>query len=57
MTQNEDVYAICCLPEVGGVVMSSENVRTIKCYAGLNFEVAISSSFRDIPKSYFVTAA
>ena len=56
MTQNAHVYAICCRPEVGGGVISGENIKTAEGYAALNVEVASSSSFRDIhPK--FVTAA
>ena len=47
MTQNEDVYAICCRPEVAGDVISGENVRTIEGYAVLNFEVASFSSFME----------
>ena len=55
--KNEDVYAICCRPEVAGDVISGESVKTIEYYAALNFEVASFSSFRDIPKKYFATAA
>ena len=43
MTQNEQVYAICCLPEAAGDGISSENVKTIQGYAVLNFEAAIVS--------------
>ena len=57
MTKNEHVYASCCLPEVAGDVISAENVKTVECYAELNFEVASFSSFRDIPKNHLVTAA
>ena len=52
MTQDEDVYAICCRPEVAGDVISDENVNTTKCYAVLNLEVANFSSLRDIKKSF-----
>ena len=53
MTQNEHVYAICCRPEVAGDAMSSKYVKTIECYAMLNFELASFGSFRDIkPKSF-----
>ena len=38
MTPNEHVYAICCLPEVAGDVISCENVKTVEGYAVLNFE-------------------
>ena len=40
ITPNEHVYGICCRPEVGGDVISGENVKTIECYALLNFEAA-----------------
>ena len=33
-------YAICCQPEVAGVVISSGNVKTAEDYALLNVEVA-----------------
>ena len=56
MAQNEHVYAICCRPELAGVVISGENVKTVEGYAMLNFEVASFSSFRDIPENHFVTA-
>ena len=57
MTLNEHVYAVCCRPEeVGGNVIFSENVKTIKGYAVLNFEVARFSSLWDIQKIHFVTA-
>ena len=48
MTQNKHIYAICWRPKVVGGVISSENVKTIKGYAVLNFEVASFSSFRVI---------
>ena len=50
MTQNEYVYAICCRLELAGDVISNENVKTIEGYFVLNFEVASSSSFRDVRK-------
>ena len=56
MTQNEHVFAICCRPEVVCDVISGENVKTIKGYRVVNFEVAISNSFRDIKRNHFVTA-
>ena len=46
MTKNEHVYGT-----------SGENVKTIKSYVVLNFEVASFSSFRNIKKNHFVTAA
>ena len=55
MTQNEHAYAIWCRPEVAGVVISGENVKTVDGYAVSNFEVAPFSGFRDI-KKHFVTA-
>ena len=39
MTQNEHVYAICCLLEVDGEVISSETVKTIEDYLVLNFKL------------------
>ena len=48
MTQNEHLYVIFCRPEVVGDVILGKNVTTIEGYAVLNFEVASSSSFRDI---------
>ena len=50
MTQNEDVYAICCGPEVACDVISGGNVNHVEGYAVLNFEVASFSCFRDIQK-------
>ena len=46
-TQNEHVYTICCRSEVAGDVISGENIRTIKCYAVLNFEAASINSFQE----------
>ena len=56
MTQNEHVCVICCRPEVGCDVISGEKVETVLGYIVVNFEVAISSRFRDIKKNHFVTA-
>ena len=53
MTQNEHVYTICYRPEIAGDFISSENVKTIKGYAMLNFEVDSFSNFRDIKKKSF----
>ena len=47
MTQNEHVYAICCLTETAGDVISCENVNTTEGYALLNFEAASISSIRE----------
>ena len=57
MTKNEHVCAIFRPPEVGGVIISGKNVKTIEGYAVVNFEVASSNSFRDINKNHFVAAA
>ena len=40
MTQNEHIHAIWCRPEVGGDVISGENVKIIYGNAVLNFEFA-----------------
>ena len=57
MNQNEHVRAIDCQPEVAGAIISGEIVKTIESYAALNFEVHSFSSFWDIKKNHFVTAA
>ena len=44
-------------PEVASDVISGENANTINGYTVLNFEVASFSSFQDIFKKHFVTAA
>ena len=44
-------------PEVAGDVISGDNVKTIKGYALLNFEVASFSSYRDIPKNHHFVMA
>ena len=44
-------------PEVVFDVISGRNVKTIVVYVVVNFEVTNSSSFRDIKKKHFVTAA
>ena len=49
MTKNLHVCTICCRPEVVYDVISGWNVKT-KRYFVVNFEVASSNSFRDIPK-------
>ena len=46
------VCAICNRPEVDGEVISGQNVATIEGYVVVNFEVASSSSFRDISKTF-----
>ena len=43
--------------EVVGDAISGEHVKITEGYALLNVEVASSSSFRDIQKNHFVTAA
>ena len=52
MIPNEDVYAICCRPEVAGYVISRDNERTINEFSARNLEVASFTSFRDIKKSF-----
>ena len=47
MTQNEHFYAIFCLPEVAGDVISGGNIKIIECYVVQNFEAANFSSFRE----------
>ena len=54
MTQNEDVYAICCQPEVAGDVISGERVKTIEGYVVLNLETASISTFRENHNQPFV---
>ena len=43
--------------EVAGDLISGKNVKIIEGYVVLNFEVAISSGFRDMHKHHFMTAA
>ena len=59
MTQNQHIYAIYGGPEVAGDVNSChQNVKTIRGYLSVNYEVACSSSFwENIPKNQFVMAA
>ena len=40
MTQTLHVYAICSEPDVAGDVISSENVKTIRGYLLVYFEIA-----------------
>ena len=54
MTQNEDVFAICCRPEVAGDVVSGESVKTIDGYVVLNFEDASVGNFRANQNQPFV---
>ena len=49
MTQNEEVYAILCRPEVYGDVISSRIVNTLKGYVAVYFEAASFSGFREFP--------
>ena len=53
MAQNEQVYAICCQPEVDDDVISGRNKRTTQSYAVVNFEGASFSTFRDFTKRSF----
>ena len=57
MTQHLHVCTIFFLPEVVYDVISGRNVKAMDGNLVVNFEVAISNSFRDIPKNHFVTAA
>ena len=56
MSQNLHVCTICLRPEVVCDIISSRNVKTIDGYLAIDFEVAISNSFRDIKKNRCVTA-
>ena len=47
MTKNENVYMLCCRPEVDGDVISCCNVKTIEGCVVVNFEVASSNTFPD----------
>ena len=57
MTKNEHLYAICYGWEVAGYVFSGESVKTVERYGVLNLVGASFSSFRDIKKNHFLTAA
>ena len=57
MTPNLHVCTTCFRPEVVYDVISGRNVKTIEGYLVVNFEVASSNSFIDIPKNNFVTPA
>ena len=46
----EHVYAICCRLEVDCDIVAGRKVKTVLGYIVVNFELAISSSFRDIPQ-------
>ena len=46
-TRKEHIYVICCRLEVDGDVISGANIKTIECYALLNFEAASISSFHE----------
>ena len=50
VTQNLHVCTICCRPEADYNVVSGRNIKIIEGYLVVNFEVAISNSFRDIFK-------
>ena len=39
VTPNKHIYALCCRPEVAGVLISGENVQTIECFAVLHVEM------------------
>ena len=53
MTKNLHICAICCRPEIVYDVISDPNLKTVVGYLVVNFEVASSNSFRDIPKTSF----
>ena len=53
MTQNAHAYATCCRPEVDDDVIYSQNIKTIEGYVAVNFEVASSSNFQNLPKMSF----
>ena len=55
-TQNEQIYAIYCRPEIAGDVIAGENLNTMERYVALKFDCVSFSCFRDI-KNHFVTAA
>ena len=48
-TQNEHVYAICCRLAVDCDVISGQNLKTVEGYVVVNFEIASSLNFKDIP--------
>ena len=52
MTKNEQVYTICCRPEVAVDIISGENVNTTEGYALLNVEVDSFTSVRDSKKNH-----
>ena len=41
MAQSEQVYAVCCQPEVVGNVISGDNVKTFEGYAALNLKLQL----------------
>ena len=53
MTQKIHVCNICFRPKVAYDVISCRNAKTVEGYLVVNFEVAGSNSFRDIPKKLF----
>ena len=55
-TQMNTFVRFACRPAVDDDVICGVNVKTLECYAVVNFEVAISSCFREL-KNHFVTAA
>ena len=57
MTLNVPVCTICCRPEAVDDVISGPSVKTIGGNLVVNFEVASSNNFRDIPKNHFLTSA
>ena len=57
MAHNLRVCMICCRPQVVYDVISGRNGKTTEGYRVVNIEVASSSSFQDIQKNHFLTAA
>ena len=52
MTQNENVYAIWCRPEVDCDVISGRHAKSGESYVLVNFEVASSGSVQDIKQGH-----
>ena len=56
LTQNGNIFAICCRPEEDGDVICGRNGKTVKGYCAVNFDVASSRNVRDPSPNHFVTA-
>ena len=58
MTQNWDVCATCCRPEVDCDVISARNVKPVVVHLVINIEAASCNRFRNIlQQKYFAMAA